>query len=202
MKRQSGFVSGTSIEYFPSYIATGQENQHLATGFNIGQRFFSAEATRVCDGRSQHLGHLVKADGRWRIFLFGGAEDPTSPASAAYQFVDHLANSPASPAVKYTATGADPDAVIDTYAVFQQQDLSMHDLHDHLWPAKGKYGLRDYEKVFHAQPGNDIYDLRGINRDQGCIVVVRPDQHVANILPVTDHAALAAFFDAFMIEQA
>ncbi|MGO4908837.1 FAD-dependent monooxygenase [Pseudorhodobacter sp. W20_MBD10_FR17] len=201
MKRQSGFVSGTSIEYFPSYICTGQENQHLATGYKIGQRFHSAEATRVADGRSQHLGHLVKADGRWRIFLFGGAVDPTKPASAAYQFIDFLANGTTSPVQKYTSNGSDVDAVIDTYAVFQQQDLSMHDLHGYLWPAKGKYGLRDYEKVFHAQDGNDVYDLRGIDRSNGCVVIVRPDQHIAAILPVTAHAELAGFFDEFMIQQ-
>jgi phenol 2-monooxygenase len=201
MKRQSGFVAGTSIEYFPSYISTGQDNQGLASGFNIGQRFFSAEATRVADGRSQHLGHLVKADGRWRIFLFAGADDPTNPSSAAYQFVEFLATSPNSPAVKYTPKGADPDAVLDTYAVFQQQNLSMPDLHDYLWPAKGKYGLRDYEKVFHAQSGNDVFELRDIDRKNGCVVVVRPDQHVANILPVTAHDDLAAFFDVFMLEQ-
>ncbi|MGY8791456.1 MAG: hypothetical protein ACKVKR_14435, partial [Pseudomonadales bacterium] len=65
MKRQSGFVSGTSIEYLPSYICTGQENQHLAPGYKIGQRFHSAEVARVADGGRQHLGHLVKADGRW-----------------------------------------------------------------------------------------------------------------------------------------
>ena len=201
MKRQSGFVAGTSIEYFPSYISTGQDNQGLASGFNIGQRFFSAEATRVADGRSQHLGHLVKADGRWRIFLFAGADDPTNPSSAAYQFVEFLATSPNSPAVKYTPKGADPDAVFDTYAVFQQHNLSMPDLHDYLWPAKGKYGLRDYEKVFHAQSGNDVFELRDIDRKNGCVVVVRPDQHVANILPVTAHDDLAAFFDVFMLEQ-
>ena len=138
MKRQSGFVSGTSIEYFPSYICTGQENQHLAPGYKIGQRFHSAEATRVADGRSQHLGHLVKADGRWRIFLFGGTENPTQPTSAAYQFFDFLAHDITSPVRKYTPQGTDIDSVIDTYAVFQQQYLSMHDLPDYLWPAKGK----------------------------------------------------------------
>lgn len=200
MKRQSGFVSGTSIEYYPSYICTGQENQYLATGYNIGQRFHSAEATRVADGRSQHLGHLVKADGRWRIFLFGGNENPTDPTSAAYQFIDFLANDSASPVKKYTPESADIDSVIDTYAVFQQNDLSMHDLHDYLWPAKGKYALRDYEKVFHAEAGNDIYDLRGVNRTDGCVVIVRPDQHIASILPVTAHQELTKFFDVFMIE--
>lgn len=201
MKRQSGFVAGTSIEYYPSYICTGQENQHLATGYNIGQRFHSAEATRVADGRSQHLGHLVKADGRWRIFLFGDKQNPTDPSSAAYQFVDFLANDASSPVQKYTPEGADIDSVFDTYAVFQQQDLSMHDLQDYLWPAKGKYGLRDYEKVFLAEEGNDIYDLRGIDRDAGCVVIVRPDQHIATILPVTAHEELSKFFDVFMLEQ-
>ncbi len=199
MKRQSGFVSGTSIEYFPSYICTGHENQRLAPGFKIGQRFHSALATRMADGKHQHLGHLVKADGRWRIFLFAGAEDPTDVASEAYKFVDFLANDAASPLRRYTPKGRDPDSVIDTYAVFQQKDLSMHDLHDFLWPAKGKYGLRDYEKVFHPQDGNDAYDLRGIDRHAGCVVVVRPDQHVATILPVSDHDALSAFFDCFML---
>ena len=201
MKRQSGFVAGTSIEYYPSYICTGQENQHLATGFNIGQRFHSAEATRVADGRSQHLGHLVKADGRWRIFLFGDMKTPTDPSSAAYQFIDFLANDESSPVQKYTPKGADIDSVFDTYAVFQQQDLSMHDLPDYLWPAKGKYALRDYEKVFHADKSNDIYDLRGVDRSAGCVVVVRPDQHIATILPVTAHEELTKFFDVFMIEQ-
>ena len=199
MKRQSGFVSGTSIEYFPSYICTGQENQELAAGYKIGQRFHSAKATRVADGASQHLGHLVKADGRWRIFVFGGTQDPTQPTSDAYQFFDFLASDSSSPVQKYTPKGSDIDSVIDTYAVFQQQDLSMHDLHDFLWPAKGKYGLRDYEKVFQGQVGNDVYDLRGIDRMAGCVVIVRPDQHVATILPVTAHAELSKFFDAFMI---
>jgi phenol 2-monooxygenase len=103
---------------------------------------------------------------------------------------------------KYTSTSLDIDSAIDTYAVFQQQNLSMHDLPEYLWPAKGKYGLRDYEKVFQAQENNDVFDLRGIDRNSGCMVIVRPDQHIASILPLTAHAELASFFDFFMIKQA
>ena len=201
MKRQSGFVAGTSIEYFPSYICIAQENQNLAPGFKIGQRFFSAKATRIADGRSQHLGHLVKADGRWRIFLFAGPENPNDPTSAAYQFVDFLARSDASPVQRYTPKGADIDSVIATYAVFQQSDLSMPDLHEYLRPAKGKYGLRDYEKVFHSNGEDDVYDLRNIDREHGCVVIVRPDQHIATVLPVTAHNELVAFFEVFMLDQ-
>lgn len=201
MARQNGFVAGTAIEYYPSYISTGAENQHLASGFKIGQRFHSAEAIRVADGDRQHLGHLNKADGRWRIFVFGNKQNPVEPTSDSYELINFLANADNSPVRKYTPVGADIDSVFDVYAVFQQQDLSIQDLPEFLWPAKGKYGLNDYEKVFHAEEGNDIFELRSIDRSIGCMVVVRPDQHIANILPLTAHKELTEFFDEFMIPQ-
>lgn len=199
MARQNGFVAGTSIEYNPSYICMGEENQALASGFHIGQRFHSAEAMRVADGARQHLGHLNKADGRWRIFIFGSEQSPADTSSDAYKLIQFLAEDEASPVRKYTAEDADIDSVFDVYGVFQQQNLSMEDLPDFLWPVKGKYGLRDYEKVFHAEKGNDIFDMRGIDRSSGCIVVVRPDQHIGNILPLSAHDELAEFFNEFMI---
>ena len=199
MARQNGFVAGTAIEYFPSYICTGQENQTLASGFNIGQRFHSAEAIRVSDGRCQHLGHLNKADGRWRLFIFGSDQNPTDTASDSAQLIHFLAKSESSPVIKYTPEGADIDSVIDVYGVFQQQDLAIEEIPGFLWPAKGKYGLNDYEKVFHADQDNDIYALRGIDRSRGCMVIVRPDQHIANILPLNAQTELSAFFDEFML---
>jgi phenol 2-monooxygenase len=69
-----------------------------------------------------------------------------------------------------------------------------------LLPQKGRYGLRDYEKIFcpDLKSGQDIFDLRGIDRQRGCLVVVRPDQYVAHVLPLDAHAELAAFFARFM----
>ena len=199
MARQNGFVAGTAIEYFPSYICTGQENQTLASGFNIGQRFHSAEAIRVSDGRCQHLGHLNKADGRWRLFIFGSDQNPTDTTSDSAQLIHFLAKSESSPVIKYTPEGTDIDSVIDVYGVFQQQDLAIEEIPGFLWPAKGKYGLNDYEKVFHADQDNDIYALRGIDRSRGCMVIVRPDQHIANILPLNAQTELSTFFDEFML---
>jgi phenol 2-monooxygenase len=118
-RRKHPPLGGTSIDYFPSYICTGQENQKLAAGYKIGQRFHSAAATRVADGANQHLGHLVKADGRRRIFVFGGTQDPTQTSSDVYQFFDFLTNGASSPVQKYTPKGTDIDSVIDTYAVCQ-----------------------------------------------------------------------------------
>ena len=38
------------------------------------------------------------------------------------------------------------------------------------------------------------FDMRGINRDTGCMVVVRPDQYVANVLPLDGYEELSAYF--------
>jgi phenol 2-monooxygenase len=197
--RQNGFIAGTSIGYDASYLCTGHEHQVLATGFPIGQRFHSAEAVRVADGCPIHLGHLNKADGRWRVFVFGNRQDPRDANSAVNQLVNFLESADASPVKKYTPAGADIDSVIDVYAVFQQQDLAIEQVPNYLWPAKGRFGLRDYEKVFQIDAEHDIFAQRGIDRDKGCMVVVRPDQHIATILPLEAHAALSEFFAEFMI---
>ncbi len=197
--RQNGFIAGTSIQYDPSYICTGEEHQHLAKGFKIGQRFHSAEAVRISDGRPQHLGHLNKADGRWRIFAFGNEQNPTDSRSEMFKLLEFLKDSATSPIKKYTPENSDIDSVIDLYAVFQQQTLSIEDMPDSLWPAKGKYGLRDYEKVFSTNVDNDIFEQRGIDRASGCMVIVRPDQHIANILPLSAHHELSEFFNHFML---
>jgi phenol 2-monooxygenase len=65
-------------------------------------------------------------------------------------------------------------------------------------PRKGRFGLVDYEKVFCADPAVDIFDSRGIDAD-GAVVVVRPDQYVAHVLPLDAHADLGGFFDQFLI---
>jgi phenol 2-monooxygenase len=36
--------------------------------------------------------------------------------------------------------------------------------------------------------------MRGIHRERGCLIVVRPDQYVANVLPLDAREELSAFF--------
>ncbi len=77
--------------------------------------------------------------------------------------------------------------------------IEVTDLPDLLWPSKGKLALRDYGKVF-CPPDRpeDWYASQGIDHDRGCIVLARPDQHVAGIYGLTDWAALVDFFAGFM----
>ncbi len=118
---------------------------------------------------------------------------------------DWLDSDPASPVVRYTRPDEDIDGLIDVRAIFQQtfEDLAYEDLPAFLKPQKGKLGLMDFEKVFcvdHKGLG-DIFDMRGIDREQGCMIVVRPDQYIADVLPIDDYSALADFFAGIFLSQ-
>ena len=197
------FTAGVATHYQPSMVCGEAHHQGLATGFTVGMRMHSAPVLRVCDAKPMHLGHVAQADGRWRLYAFAGADDLRSTGQGLSALCRFLAESPDSPVRKYTPAGQDPDAVFDLRAIFQNpyQEIELHALPDLLHPQKGRYQLQDLEKVFAPdyKNGQDIFALRGIDRAQGTLVVVRPDQYVAQVLPLAAHAELAAFFDGFMI---
>jgi phenol 2-monooxygenase len=200
--QQGRFTAGTATRYAPSMITAAATYQHLAKGFVIGMRFHSAPVIRLADAKPMQLGHTITADGAWRIFAFGAA----GPSSLVAELCTFLAGSPHSSVIKHTPAGAEIDSVIDVRAVFQQsyRELAIESLPAFLLPRKGRYGLCDYEKVFcpDLKTPQDIFDLRGIDRNLGCMVVVRPDQYIAHVLPLDAHAELADFFEGcFMAKE-
>ena len=192
------FTGGTAVQYDKSYLFANSAHQALASKEVIGRRFHSAPVVRVSDAKQMQLGHVAEADARWRIYAFAGQADSSAPGSAIHQLADWLQNDPNSPVVKHTRPGEDIDAVIDVRAVFQQtfDQLAYEDMPEFFKPKTGKLGLQDHEKIFcvdHKGVG-DIYDMRGIDRQQGCMIVVRPDQYVAHVLPLNGYQELSAYF--------
>ena len=192
------FTGGTAVKYDTSYLFASSTHQALATGEEVGRRFHSAPVVRLSDAKQMQLGHVAQADARWRIYAFAGKADNSNAGSVIHRLADWLETNPSSPVVKHTRKGEDVDAVIDFRAVFQQtfEQLAYENMPSLLKPKTGKLGLQDHEKVFcvdHKGVGN-IFDMRGINRDKGCMVLVRPDQYVAHVLPLDGFDELSAFF--------
>ncbi|KAK4540739.1 hypothetical protein LTR36_008954 [Oleoguttula mirabilis] len=206
--RQGRFMAGVETRYKPGMLTSGDTSyQHLAKGYQIGMRFQSVQVLRLADAKPVHLGHVMDADGRWRIVLFGDRSDPTSPSSPIAKTCDFLFKHLLP---QYTPPQADIDSVIDVRAVFQQarKDISISELPEILLPHKGKFGIQDYEKAFTDEESygfgfGEIYNKREIDREEGALVVVRPDQYVSAVLPLGEaaHGVLEGFFDGFMKPQ-
>lgn len=189
--RQHGrYTAGVETRYDPSVLTADGTHQALATGLPIGMRFHSAPVIRVADARPLQLAHTIKADGRWRLFAFASRDDIGAEGGPMAQLCAGLA---------LRVPDGDPDGVLDVRGVFQHphRGLQIDRMPALLLPRKGRFGLIDYEKIFAADPatGRDIFDLRGIDRDRGAMVLVRPDQYVAAILPLGDLAGFDTFLE-------
>ena len=191
------FPAGFMTQYEPSMITGEATHQELAEGFPVGKRFKSAPVRRVADTNPIHLGHHARADGRWRLYAFADAD-----GSRLAGWADWLATSPDSPVVRYTPDGTDPDSVFDVKAIYQQdfREVDVGQVPEVFRPRVGPFELIDYEKVYAADPEEDIFDLRGLDRT-GVVVVVRPDQYVAHVLPLDATTELSAFFARNMLAR-
>ncbi|WP_162069694.1 FAD-binding monooxygenase [Burkholderia sp. THE68] len=188
--RAGRYTAGVATHYKPGVLTGEGTHQALARGFTIGTRFHSSPVIRLADAKPMQLGHAARADGRWRLYAFADANRIALDA-----LCEHLVTSPDSVLRFAAAQNADADAIFDLRAVLQQahREVRLDDLHASLLPRKGRHGLIDYEKAFTSDAVTDIFDERGIDRERGALVVVRPDQYVAHVLPLNAYAELNAF---------
>jgi phenol 2-monooxygenase len=192
------YTAGVATKYTPTTpLTAAATHQNLAAGYPVGMRFHSAPVVRVADGKPMQLGHAAKADGAWRIYAFADASGERMAA-----LVDFLGQSPQSPLKRFTPASAAADSVISLLAVYPQghRSIAVDALPLVLLPRKGPFALVDYEKVYAADAKNDIFTLRSIDRPRGALVIVRPDQYVANVLPLDAQGELSAFFARFLLD--
>ena len=192
------YTAGVATQYLPGPLIGTAEHQHLATGYPVGKRFHSAPVLRVADAKPVQLGHVHRADGAWRLYVF---EDESG---VRFGELTEWLSSDASVIRLFTPAGADDDSVIDVRAVLRAlyDSIDPSRLPEALRPEKGPFALRDYEKVFarDSRNGPDIFDVRGIDA-KGAMILVRPDQFVGQVLPLTARAELVEFLDRAVLRQ-
>lgn len=192
------YTAGFGVRYTSSVLTGGGEAQALATGFEVGARFHSFPVTRIADAMRTELGHVHRADGRFRLYLFADRAEVELA-----RLCEWLEKDPGSPIALHTPAGWDIDGVIDVRGIVQRphREVCLPDLPSLLRPRTGRLGLVDQEKAFSAvsRENNhdlrlDLFEARGVDRERGAAVIVRPDQYVADVLPLDDRAGIADYF--------
>ena len=176
-----------------------------------GRRLPDRQALQVGRGRARRATATSSTSATTHRPTVGGASTPSRmrppPASRSElgAWAEWL-STPDSPLARFTPVGADVDAVFDVKAIYQQrfEDVDISRVPEVFLPQTGPLGLTDWEKIYAAGPSAwnsvDIFAERGLSRD-GVVVVVRPDQYVAAVLPLTATEQFAAFFAQHMLTQ-
>ncbi|MGD6979193.1 MULTISPECIES: FAD-dependent monooxygenase [Citricoccus] len=189
------FPAGFMTEYPAGRLRGDATHQDLATGFPLGKRFKAHPVKRVCDTNPKYLGHQHVADGRWRIYAFADSAVSSAQDSALRAWAEWL-DSAESPVHRFTPVGKDLDALFDVNVVYQQphEEVELMQTPAVFRPKVGAFQISNLNKVWGTDPEDDIFEARGLSRD-GVVVVVRPDQYVAQVLPLSATDELTAFFE-------
>lgn len=194
------FPAGFMTEYKPSMITGSTEHQNLATGYTVGKRFRAAHVNRRENAYPRFLGHDAAADGRYRLYVFADAAHPASDESKVKALSDFLTQDDRSPFIKHRPEGSDFDTRIEPLITYQQlhTEFETTDAPAAFRPRVGSLQVEYWENIYCALPGEDIFEQRGISRE-GAVVIVRPDQYVGTVLPLTDFEGIADYFDRVFI---
>ena len=203
--KQQLFSAGFAVEYGASVlIAKDSSKQDLATAIPLGKRFPSFKVVNHCDARSWHLAQRLKANGLFHILLFAGDVSQPEQMKRVHSFSHALAKPSSLNLLQRDTGSSDREAVADILTVHSapRGGVEFFDFPDLLRPFDAELGW-DYDRIFvdgepYYEGHGHAYQGYGVNELRGCVVVVRPDEHVAWIGELEDVEALEAYFRGFL----
>lgn len=218
------FSSGLSVNYGPNNLvvkAGGDDgsnsaevrvsadafakSQALATGLPVGMRFNSFKVLSQADARPWHFQEKLKSDGRFRVVLFAGNILSTAQKQRVDKFCEAL-DAPANFLRAATPAGAPVDSVVEVLTIHSAKRTEtelLRDFPEILHPFDQHDGW-DYNKVFvddvsYHEGFGDAYTNYGVDKERGCVVVVRPDHYVGWVGDTDDFDGVQKYFGGCLV---
>jgi phenol 2-monooxygenase len=195
---------GTAVERVDSKRVIGKPE--LAGNIKMGVRIPSFKVLSQADGRPWHFQELLRSNGKWRIVIFvGDVSDKTQMARV--QKLGQELSAPNSFISRFTPQGKLIDSVIEILTIHsaRRAETEMHDFPEIFRPFSERDGW-DYWKIYvddrsYHEGHGKAYENYGVDPKKGCVVILRPDQHVSWIGDLEDSADMDLFFSGFMKAQ-
>jgi phenol 2-monooxygenase len=169
------FFTGLSVDYGGSMLV-GEDRRELASNIKVGMRLASQRVVNQSDGREWELQRKLVSDGRFRVIVFAGNVTSGEQQARLQGFCRGLSASGLL-GRRYLAKGS--IAVLTCHSAKRRQVELLRDVPAVLHPFDSRRGW-DYDSVFADDDGH-AYGAYGVDRERGCVVVTRPDQHVGQI---------------------
>ena len=199
------FFLGTGITYYDTFAVANGKNgtydsrQEVAKNIPIGARFPSFQVVSQFDGRHCHLVDTMFAEGQFTIVIFAGNMEKQEHKDRLQKLAQRL-DDDEGPISSHTSKDKNRDAIIDVKTIHCG---SRHNVEVYDFPQPTIFPPNTYNKIYaddfsyHAGHG-DAYKNYGIDKEEGAIVVVRPDQFVGLITDFNGIDAIEQYFDSLL----
>ncbi|GIC93163.1 uncharacterized protein Aud_009645 [Aspergillus udagawae] len=219
LKEENSSASGMAVTYAPNALISTTEPQccldrvglalpyvskpHLARNIKIGARMPSEIVVSQSDAQPWQVQGLLKSTGEWNLIVFGG----DILQETQRKRIDALATALSSEGsyIHRLNERRHEGYVVGTIAIYlihsaSRLDIELFDLPEIFRPVNDRHGV-DYgrvyadEKSYHSGGGN-AYSSYGI-APEGCMILLRPDQHISFIGDFEDVGSLSRFVASF-----
>jgi len=218
--KQKLFSSGFAVDYGPSVLVakpggeTAQSCHHpkplerpsqqsLALNIPLGKRFPNAKVINHSDARPWEFATWLKADGRFRIILLAGNVSDLDQMQRMHSFCTALQR-PGAMLQRPMPRGWTLGSLVEILTIHSapREAVELADFPELLHPFHAALGW-DYDKIFvdgesYYEAHGEAYQRLGVDKQRGCVVVTRPDQHVGWIGELKDTSQLGAYFEGFL----
>ncbi|KAI1759577.1 FAD binding domain-containing protein [Hypoxylon sp. FL1150] len=197
--RFAGFVSGTAVCYAPSALVAKTSEQSSVSHIELGQRLPSHKVVCNAEANLIHLSDMMPSNGTWRILTFAGDIESPSQLERVQQLGTYLEGLKEQYSYPEQAT-------LEVLLVHSgTRDFNVLDLHPVYHPWSVTHGW-DYWKVFSDdvwsfEPCQSPYEKYGVDKQRGCVVIVRPDQHVSYIGALDNFDNISQFFSGALLQK-
>lgn len=187
------FTTGIGIQYAPSLIVQSAslagEKITGVTGLSPGMRLPDFQMVNQADGVPVTIHHRLAMNGQFRTLVFAG------DISQEYNFQRLVKFGRWFTTFQQRYVGAE---VIVIHSA-KRADVELMDLPDvfHPWNEQDGYnywGVYADDESYHDGCGN-VYQRCGIVRDDGCVVVVRPDGYMSLVCGLDQVERIEDFFN-------
>jgi len=185
------FTSGVGVHYAPSLI-TSTTHQAKTSKLEIGKRLPPQVIVRAADSRPYEIQDLLPSDIRYKILVFSG----NSTDEGRQGVLDELATKLAGENGVLHKFGKKED-MFDVIAISTatKDTIDYTDIPILLRTHWSKVFIDDLE--IKGVLGGKAYESYGISREEGAIVVIRPDGYVGFVAGLDQVDDLAEYFGKF-----
>ncbi|KAK8138115.1 hypothetical protein PG984_001495 [Apiospora sp. TS-2023a] len=181
--------------------------QALAAGIPVGMRFNSFQVLNQSDARPWQFQKRLPADGRFRVVLFAGDVHHAQQKARVEAFCAKL-DAPSS-FLHRTVGGDGGDGlhsvveILTIHSAKRWDTELLRDFPEVLHPFRRATGW-SYDKVYvddvsYHEGFGDAYKNYGVDKERGCVVIVRPDQYVAWVGDLEDFDKVQAYFEGCLV---
>ena len=172
---------GTDVGPKTNGIGKLEAKQQLAINIELGKRIPSFHVLNQSDARPWQFASWLYSNGSFRLIVFAGNLKSEKQRQRVQSFAKEL-EGPDSFINRFTPPGKPVDSVIDLLIIpsAPRREVELLDFPDVFHPFDSKKGY-NYDKVFvddesYHEGHGEAYKNYGVDKETGCVVIIRPDR--------------------------